>query len=51
MSQEYSINQMDAAANKNVPKKINENVSTLHCFDGQLLFKILVPALSQVVVY
>lgn len=41
MSQEYSINQMRAAANGNVPKKINENLSTLYCFYGQSLFKIM----------
>lgn len=45
MSQEYSINQMGAAANRNVPKKINENLSTLYCFDGQSLLKITVPGL------
>lgn len=45
MSQEYSINQKSAAANRSAPKKINENLSTLHCFDGQSLFSIMVPEL------
>lgn len=33
---------MGAVANRTVPKKINENLSTLYCFDGQSLFKITV---------
>lgn len=34
---------MSAVANRTVPKKINENLSTLYCFDGQSPFKIPVP--------
>lgn len=46
MSQEYSINQTSAAANRNVPKKTHENISTSHCLDGQLPLKIVVPGCS-----